>query len=292
MKLVQLTSRAALLLFLLHATTVNAQLKLQGIDVLPSVTINDEVAKIHTQGLHVTEKHYLVTGRLEKRPKRALLLRFDRTDLSKYEFKDITPEVIDGENLDHPGGFDVGPDGGFWIPLSTSHRKGPSKICRFEIPEDQPLSTAKCVSSFSVDDHIGAVCCMSDKTLYGANWDTVDLHAWKPDGAVIERVAQAKRFAAPDSRIAVQDWKHFGDDSKSIIMGGLDKTKSPAAAVVRIADIKQGKVLKSMTLAPREDVKRPLTNEGMAVLGRTLYLLPEDIGKGAKVLKFAMGDEE
>ena len=220
------------------------------------------------------------------------ILRFDRTDLTQYEFKDITPEVMDGQILDHPGGFDVAPDGSFWIPVSTSHRKGPTKICRFEIPAEQPLATARCVSSFSVNDHIGAVCCLTDNTLYGANWDTVELHAWKTDGKAVERVKQAERFAPADSRLAVQDWKHFGTDSKTIIMGGLDKTKSPAAAVVRIADIKHGKVFKSMKLSSREDTKRPLTNEGMAVSGRTLYLLPEDIGKGAKVLKFAMDGDE
>ena len=167
-----------------------------------------------------------------------------------------------------------------------------SKICRFEIPADQPLAAARSASSFSVNDHIGAVCCMNDKTLYGANWDTLALHAWRTDGTAIERVAQSERFAAPNSRLAVQDWKHFGADSKTIIMGGLDKTKSPAAAIVRIANIKQGKVLKSMTLPSRDDVARPLTNEGMAVSGQILYLLPEDIGKGAKVLKFTMKGEE
>jgi hypothetical protein len=72
-------------------------------DVLPNVSIDGESAIIHTQGLYVTDKHYLVTGRRETDPNRALLLRFSRADLRSYEFLDITTPPVNGVILDHPG---------------------------------------------------------------------------------------------------------------------------------------------------------------------------------------------
>jgi len=56
---------------------------------LPNFEIGGRPARIHTQGLFVTDRYYYVTGRLERNPKRPLLVRFDRANLSVVEHVDL-----------------------------------------------------------------------------------------------------------------------------------------------------------------------------------------------------------
>lgn len=254
----------------------------EGEDVLPKVLVNDEAVRIHSQGLFVTNSHFLVTGRLETKPKRALFLWFDRADSEKYEYVDITPEEVDGETLDHPGGFDVAADGTYWIPLSTSHRKGPSKICQYEV--GPKVGKLKLTSSFEVDDHIGAVCCLADGTIIGANWDTKDIYAWSAKGESLYRKKQSKIFG--DRQIAVQDWKRFGAGGSTVIMGGLEKSQLAKRATIAVADLQRFQLKEIRQFNRREGVSRPITNEGLAVHNGKLFLLPEDVGAGAKVLRY------
>ena len=60
--------------------------------------IDGDPAVIHTQGLYVDDEHFYVTGRFEKTPKRALLLRFERSDPQRYEYIDITPRARQAHN--------------------------------------------------------------------------------------------------------------------------------------------------------------------------------------------------
>ena len=267
------------------------ELVYEGADVLPAVVIDGQPLLLHTQGLYVTERHYLVTGRRESIPRRAYLLRFDRMT-GDVEQVDITPAKTQGETLDHPGGVDVDEAGDVWIPLSTSHRRGPSRICRYRVDPERPLAELTMVSSFEVDDHIGAVCCLSQQQLLGANWDSLELTVWQHDGRHVSRAMQAAFIAGGSGRIAVQDWKRWRDDTVAnadwVLLGGLDKAATPATSVVQLVEIAsgQGKVVAAQTLLPRDDTARPVTNEGMAVYDGRVYLLPEDVGRGAKVLRY------
>lgn len=264
-------------------------LQYAGADELPVVEIGGEPVKIHTQGLYVSDQHYLVTGRLEETPKRAVLLRFKRDDLPSYEFVDITPAVADEQSLDHPGGFDVDSQGHFWIPLSTSHRRGPSLICRYQIDAGRPLAEIKLESSIRLDDHIGAICLMKDDALVGASWDTKQIYSWKPDGTLLSRVDRNEVFPeSPNWQVAVQDWKNFEPGSNQILLGGIDKSNVQQQATIQLVDLVERKILETHVFEPRDEVSRPLTNEGLAVHDDTLYLLPEDLGGGARVLRFQL----
>ena len=258
----------------------------EGEDRLASVEVDGEVVRIHTQGLSVTESRFFVTGRLEKHPKRALLLSFDRVGSRKYEVLDITPPELKGELLDHPGGFDRSVDGAYWIPISTSHRKGPTKICQYHIDGRVPLSKAELRSSFVVDDHIGALCCLNDGALVGANWDTNEIYVWNTKGEEKLRVKQALTLAKGNPHVAVQDWKHFDSRMNLAIIGGLDKSAGESQAIIMVADVLRGHVHEIHRLPQLTGVARPITNEGLAVYDGKLYLLPEDIGRGAKVLRY------
>lgn len=258
-----------------------------GADALPSVEVNGELATIHTQGLVVTDDHYWVTGRCELVPHRALLLRYPRKDLQNCEFVDITPPQIDGETLDHPGGFDMDSSGRLWIPLSTSHARGPSMICRYAIKPAARLEPLRPDVAFKVDDHIGAVCLADMDSLFGANWDTELVYRWSTVGRLISVQRREQFVDASEWRLAVQDWKSFGYHQQTmIIAGGIDQSGVSPRGMVQIIDAFKGRIYETHRLPDRRDVARPLTNEGLAVHNSTLYLLPEDIGRDAKVLRF------
>ena len=260
----------------------------EGADVLPEVNISGQPAIIHTQGLYVTDNHYLVTGRWESEPKRALLLRFSRNDLRAYEYIDITPPAIDGVTLDHPGGFDVDSKGRLWIPLSTSYATGTSLICRFRIEPNKPLTPREPEFFFRVNDHIGAICRTKDDSLVGANWDTKRVYLWSAEGTMRTSIDRNNLFAeAPKWQLAVQDWKFTQRNNRPfIIAGGIDKSNDSATATIQLIDFVSREIRESYRFPKRDDVSRPITNEGLALHESRLYLLPEDIGRGAKVLRF------
>lgn len=260
----------------------------EGADVLPEVEIDGESAIIHTQGLYVTDDHYLVTGRWESKPKRALLLRFPRNDLQSYEYIDITPLPVNGQTLDHPGGFDVDSNGRLWIPLSTSDAAGPSLICRFRIEPDKPLTPRKPEFAFQTDDHIGAICRTKDDSLVGANWDAKRVYVWSSEGTLKTCTDRTNMFAnVPGWQLAVQDWKFLQRKGRPLIIaGGIDKSRESSLATIQLIDIDHGEIHETHRFPMRGDVSRPVTNEGLDLHESALYLLPEDIGRGAKVLRY------
>ena len=259
---------------------------------LPDVVVDGHPAHVHTQGLYVTDQHFLVTGRLETKPKRAWLIRFSREHPRRVEHLDITPELAGKDVvLDHPGGFDRDARGLYQIPVSTSHRRGPTLIQGYRVFEDRPLREAKLESTLAVDDHLGAVCCHA-KTLIAANWDTVKIYFIR-DGKIVKEIRQAQTLNRGDPHIAVQDWKawKFADpvrgqpNGQTTLLGGLVKEQA-SQAIVQLADLSTEKILATQRFPLRADVARPVTNEGLAVHDGDLYLLPEDIGRGAKLLRF------
>lgn len=267
-------------------------------DVLPEVMIEGKSVKIHVQGLLVTARHYVITGRLETPPnrRRSLLLRFPRNAPRRYEWVDITPEGMelpgdaDGATLDHPGGFDVDRSGNLVIPISTSHRKGPSVILGVRAKPSEPLRNLKTDVIAVLDDHIGAVCIdAKDDAIMGANWDTKHVYRWSKQGELQSKQPREKWLdEANDWHLAVQDWK--ATDQGRVIAGGIDKSQARSddlsPAVIQLLDPRQGRIVWQRRMPTVPTVSRPVTNEGLCLFAGKLYLLPEDIGRGAKVLRY------
>lgn len=258
---------------------------------LPAVEIDGQAAKVHTQGLFVTEDHYLVTGRLETRPKRAFLFRFSRKSPAEYEAAELTPPDQNGAVLDHPGGFDRDKNGVYWIPVSTSNRRGPTIIYGLTIAADRPLTEAITIHhSILVDDHLGALCCLENGELLVANWDTETIRWLKMAGkeSKVRKQLARNQFIAndPDWFLAVQDWK-YDRQRKLVVAGGIDKSPKAKkqAAVLSEINLRKQSVDSLKILPAMEGVARPLTNEGMALHGGDVFLLPEDLGRGAKILR-------
>lgn len=263
-------------------------LRLKQIEPLPEIKIDGKPVKIHTQGLKVTARYYLVTGRLETDPKRALLLRFPRRELTKFELTDITPDQ--DPNLDHPGGFDRDGAGVYWIPVSTSNPRGPTIIYGLVISDQQPLSAVRRHKTIRIEDHIGAIACLDSGTLLAANWDTKTIYWIDEQGTVTKELARNKFIARnPGWQLAVQDWK-FDRKHGFLRAGGIDKsprrTNNTPNAMVAVIDLKRQSIVDSIPFAPRAEVARPMTNEGMDWFADELFLLPEDFGEGARVFRF------
>ncbi len=257
---------------------------------LSEIEIDGQVTRIHTQGLYVTDRHFLVTGRLESKPKRALLFRFSRQNPSKFEYVELTPPMQDGELLDHPGGFDRDVDGVYWIPVSTSHRRGPTVIYGLTVDPDQPLRKSLAIrTSIRLTDHLGALCCIGNQLLV-ANWDTKDIYRLRKNGET-QWAIERSQFIRDDVDwfLAVQDWK-WDTDSDLIVAAGIDKSpkrdKLVSKAVLQWIDPKRKRVVRTERLPALKGVSRPLTNEGMAWKDGQLYLLPEDLNAGSKILRF------
>lgn len=273
------------------------EVRLEAAEPLANVQIDGKDCIIHTQGLFVTDKHYHVTGRLETRPQRALLLRFDRDDPRHYEYIDITREAPAGGTgrLDHPGGFAY--DGRqFWIPIALSQPRPPTAIVRVSHEPRLPLERATLRLAFHVDDHVGALAWEPSRgLLFGANWDTNVVYAWTPDGNLVERFRHEQLLPdVPDWHLAIQDWTAVGDglvnEPGALMAGGIDKSarRDPdvSTAVLELLDLNAHKRLAHVRLPRVEGHDGPVTNEGLALHGDRLYLLPGDIGRDAKVFRF------
>ncbi len=118
---------------------------------LPTVVINGDTVQIHSQGLFVTEQDYFVTGRVDTPPRRPVMVRFPRDNPHNYEVLDLTAKA----GLNHPGGFDRDRNGVFWIPVSTSHPRGPTTVFAVSLDDGRlPSSVSEITKSFEVPDHL------------------------------------------------------------------------------------------------------------------------------------------
>lgn len=261
---------------------------------LPEIQIDGKSVKIHTQGLYVAEDAYIVTGRVDSPPRHPVVLKFSRRDPTKYQILDLTLLDEKQSDLNHPGGFDRDANGLFWIPISTSHRKGPTIIVGMALKAGNlPGSVAEITRRLEFPDHIGAICCVGEGRLLGANWDTKTVYLIDAaSGEVLEATDQQGFFGeAAGLHLAVQDWK-FDASSQLVVAAGIDKSRKrdpqTSSAVVAWIDLQQRKLTSSVRLDNRNDVARPITNEGMSQVQDQLFFLPEDFGRGAKVLRYSV----
>jgi hypothetical protein len=260
---------------------------------LPAFEIGGQPARIHTQGLFVTDRYFYVTGRLQQRPKRPLLVRFDRANPSIVDHIDLL--IASGRlaaietAFDHPGGFDC--DGeSFWIPVAVSRPKSKSLIMKVRPEPGRSLSSAKVKTVFQFDDHIGAIAFDSATgRLCGANWDARTIYVWKQDGTLIDKFAQTDFLPKnADRAFAIQDWKGLG--SQSLLVGALDKSarRRPveSKAVLQLIDMgsKCEAGLIRLTSPPYRDVLP--TQEGMAAFKDHIFFLPADLGTNAEVFRY------
>jgi hypothetical protein len=264
---------------------------------LPSLQIDGQAARAHTQGLEVVGAQYYVTARLETvLPKRAILLRTEPQG-TRWDSWDITPANPEGASthLDHPGGMQS--DGKrLWIPVAQSVRHGRSVIRVFALERLMPGRQAAPELDFDVADHIGAVGVMTNQQLvFGASWDTETIYVWNFEGRLqrtltgpelISRNLGAVPGQGGHAGVAVQDWKAVGD---RLFASGL--FRDPAAATVspRSRLLVFARFLdpvfecQMISLPIRESTE--LGREAMAISAGFVHFLPEDLGASNRLFR-------
>lgn len=268
---------------------------------LPSLSVQGQAVRAHTQGLELVDDKYYVTARREDiRPKRALLLR-SAAAVNGWDAWDITPLDAQGAvtTLDHPGGLQS--DGTrLWVPLAESKRNGRSIICAFQLTNCVAGRPLKPDFQFPVADHIGAVAVAPDRQLlFGANWDTEKVYVWDFQGRW-QRTLTGDELKArglgvvsgPEGRagLAVQDWKGVGD---RLYASGLFRAPpgSPTLAtenrLLWFTDFLTPD-LQAWTVPLPRPKGIMLAREGMAISAGSVYFLPEDLGATNRLYRVAL----
>lgn len=162
-------------------------------------------------------------------------------------------EVQDGSRI-HPGGIALY-EGVIWIPVAEYKRDSTSVI------QARDARTLELKSSFAVSDHIGCLAA-GPEGLIGANWDAREIYEWRFDG-------KPKRKRANPHAAAYQDWKLLAG---RLIAGGLLGKREGAI------DVLDPRNLQLLRRVPVGRTSRGVveTQEGLALHGRHVYLLPED----------------
>lgn len=212
----------------------------------------------HVQGLDITDQFYFVTS-VDTKENRAWLFKIDRQNAGLVFRKELT----DGA-LIHPGGLQH--DGRYiWVPNAEYRRQSRTMIYGLD-PDSLEIRT-----SFSIDDHIGAVASDGKNFLYGVNWDALQFYKWDMEGSLLQKLD------SPTS-MAYQDIKYFGG---RLLCSGH---KGDVSAI-DIIDPEKWTLIKRINL-PKDKWKTTLTREGMAFDGK-LYFLPDD-GPDSCILIFGL----
>jgi beta-lactamase class A len=213
----------------------------------PEKVIDLHAEMDHPQGIEVDGDRLWVTW-VDRKNKTGHLGEFS---LSTGKLMRSVP-VHKGERY-HPGGIAADGDS-LWLPVAEYKPNSSAVIQR------RSKKTLDLEAEFEVADHIGCVAA-ADGRIYGGNWDARQIYTWDRMGRVL---AQRDNPAGN----AFQDMKAVGG---RLIAGGL---RPDGGAIdwldpqdLRLLDrIRVGKTNRGVTF----------TQEGMAVSGDRLYLLPED----------------
>lgn len=203
----------------------------------------------HVQGIDVDDTHVWVSS-VDREARKGWLRRFDlRTGEPAGKV-----EVTHGE-MYHPGGIAL--DGQtIWVPVAEYRASSRTNVQR------RDKTTLKLVSAFLVADHIGCIT-PAGRDLVGGNWDSRLLYWWTREGRERRRVENRTGVAFQDLKEAPRG---------RLIGGGIRDRK---AGEVAVFNPRTGQPERNWP-AGKTDRGVHLTNEGLAVRGGRLYLLPED----------------
>lgn len=270
---------------------------------LPSLRIQGQPARAHTQGLELVAGRCYVTARRDDvRPKPSLLLRSEPA-AAEWDVWDITPVDAQGAVTaqDHPGGMQS--DGTrLWIPLAESNRTGRSIIRAYKLADMTAGGRLKADFEFTVNEHIGAVAVAADRQLiFGANWDTERVYVWDFKGRLQRTLTDFELkprelgvVAGAGGRpgVAVQDWKIVGD---RLYASGLFRAPPGAASgatqsrLIWFTRFLESNFEQRAVTLPRPKATM-LAREGMAISAGKVYFLPDDLGASNRLFRMSLAD--
>jgi glycerophosphoryl diester phosphodiesterase len=202
----------------------------------------------HVQGVDRVGDRVYVTS-VERAARKGYLFEFS------YPGGDLlrSVEVQEGDRY-HPGGLSIRGDS-IWIPVSEYRPKSSTVIQR------RNLKTFAIESKFVVEDSIGCLAAGAD-VLAGGNWDSREIYLWDYAGKQRDRIANPNANAYQDLKFA----------SGMLVGGGLLPGREGAIDWMEFPSLRLARRMK----AGRTDRHVPYTQEGMAIAGQELLLLPED----------------
>jgi hypothetical protein len=224
-------------------------LQVEKLENMPRVEVQPLDGKLHhVQGIDIEGERLWVTS-VHAVERKGYLHLFDRSTGRML----TETEVQEGKRI-HPGGIALWQES-IWIPVAEYDRQGTTSI------QKRDKHTLRLQRSFEVPDHIGCVAVDSDR-IVGGNWDSLQFYVWTPAGRLIRKVDNRTGNRYQDIKIA---------GGKLVASGKL----SPREGAIDWLDLETFRLIRRID-AGMTDRDVVYTNEGMALLGRRLYLLPED----------------
>lgn len=208
----------------------------------------------HVQGIDLDEAHIWVTS-VDVKNRRGYLHEFEQST-GKF-LRRI--ELTDGVRY-HPGGFSIS-GGSIWVPVAEYSAHSSAAL------EEIDIATLQIRRKILVSDHLGCVA-VSDGQLVAGNWDSEEFYIFN-----LRNVGQPRVVRNP-TRTHYQDMKFIGGQ---LVASGLSTWHSGAIDWIDFPSMQLVQTLRTGTPAPVPSLNyvRPYTNEGMAMRGRDLYLLPD-----------------
>jgi hypothetical protein len=217
-------------------------------DEAPIRTIELKGQTHHVQGIDLDAARLWVTS-VDKDAKKGYLQEFA---LPSGELR-RTVEVGTGVRF-HPGG--MARDGeSLWLPVAEYRRESSAIIQR------RNSNTLELEMQYEVADHIGCVAAGPD-FLVGGNWDSRLFYVWDKKGKLLRKVVNPTGNGYQDLKFV--DGKLVGGGLLPGKVGAVDWLEWPSLR------------LEKRIQAGKTDRGVPYTNEGMAVRGNRVFLLPED----------------
>jgi hypothetical protein len=217
-------------------------------DQSPVRTIELKGKTYHVQGIDLDATQLWVTS-VDKDAKKGYLHVFA---LPSGELQ-RTVEVSAGSRF-HPGGMTRDGDS-LWLPVAE-YRPASSAII-----QRRNAKTLELEMQFEVADHIGCVAA-GPNFVVGGNWDSRQFYVWDKNGKLLRKVENPAGNGYQDLKFV----------NGKLVGGGLLPGKVGAVDWLEWPSLR----LEKRVHAGKTDRGVPYTNEGMAVRGDRLFLLPED----------------
>lgn len=202
----------------------------------------------HVQGVDLDRDHIWVTS-VDQKDRKAYLHQFSRKTHKLERRVDLT----DGPRF-HPGGFSIDKDS-IWVPVAEYKRDSSAVLIELD------KHTLAVKRRIAVSDHIGCVAVTKDSLIAG-NWDSRQFYVLDKKGRQIRKFDNPSATSYQDIKFVDGDLVGSGNTSKTT--GAIEWFAWPSMKLVR------------KLRAGATDKGQPYTNEGMALKGKDLYLLPEN----------------
>ena len=211
-----------------------------------SLTLRTETR--HVQGIDLSGRKLWVTS-VDRDARKGYLEEFALGSGERLRRIELT----DGERF-HPGGLSAY-GGSLWMPVAEYRRESTAVIQR------RSASTLALEMQFAVADHIGCVA-VAPGFVIGGNWDSRHFYIWDHQGRLLRKTANPTENAYQDMKFT--GGKLVASGLLPGSRGAIDWLEYPSLRLLR--RIQAGKTDRGV----------PYTQEGMAVRGNRLFLLPED----------------